>query len=106
MNLEDIDAQLKDPSKLSVEQIKQLKHRKKEEKERISLLKEMDEEEEDDVEMVQQEKQKLVMDFGLGQKRPERVTVEVLKDLIVENPGKMSQAARSWLSAKDSGAKG
>ncbi|MDP7051799.1 MAG: flagellar basal-body MS-ring/collar protein FliF [Verrucomicrobiota bacterium] len=55
------------------------------------------EEEEDEVEMITEEKKKLVMDFGLGSKQPERVTVEVLKDLIEEKPDKMSQAARNWL---------
>jgi flagellar biosynthesis/type III secretory pathway M-ring protein FliF/YscJ len=53
---------------------------------------------EDDVEVVKAKKQKLVMDFGLAQQRPERVTIEVLKDLIKENPNKMSAAARHWLS--------
>jgi len=51
----------------------------------------------DDVEMITEEKKKLVMDFGLGEEQPERVTVEVLKDLISEKPDKMSKAARSWL---------
>ena len=51
----------------------------------------------DDVEMITEEKKKLVMDFGLGEEQPERVTVEVLKDLIAEKPDKMSKAARSWL---------
>jgi Holliday junction resolvasome RuvABC DNA-binding subunit len=50
--------------------------------------------------MITQEKKKLVMDFGIGKKQPERVTVEVLKDLIEEKPEKMSQAARSWLLAE------
>ena len=58
------------------------------------------ESEQDEVEMITQEKKKLVMDFGLGKKQPERVTVEVLKDLIEEKPEKMSQAARSWLLAE------
>jgi flagellar M-ring protein FliF len=57
------------------------------------------EKEEGDVEVVQAAKSKLVMDFGLGQQRPERVTIEVLKQLIRENPAKMSQAARAWLSS-------
>ncbi len=51
----------------------------------------------EDIEMITEEKKKLVMDFGLGEEQPERVTVEVLKDLIAEKPDKMSQAARSWL---------
>ena len=59
------------------------------------------ESEEDEVEMITQEKKKLVMDFGIGKKQPERVTVEVLKDLIEEKPEKMSQAARSWLLSED-----
>ena len=59
------------------------------------------ESEQDEVEMITQEKKKLVMDFGLGKKQPERVTVEVLKDLIEEKPEKMSQAARSWLLSED-----
>jgi hypothetical protein len=41
------------------------------------------------------------MDFGIGKKQPERVTVEVLKDLIDEKPEKMSHAARSWLLTED-----
>ena len=61
----------------------------------------VEEVEEDEVEMITEEKKKLVMDFGLGKKQPERVTVEVLKDLIAEKPEKMSQAARSWLLSDD-----
>ncbi len=53
---------------------------------------------EEDVEIVKAKKQKLVMDFGLSAARPERVTIEVLKDLIRDNPNKMTSAARSWLS--------
>jgi flagellar M-ring protein FliF len=60
-----------------------------------------EEQEEDEVEMITEEKKKLVMDFGLGTKQPERVTVEVLKDLIAEKPDKMSQAARSWLLSEN-----
>ncbi|MBM3832098.1 MAG: flagellar M-ring protein FliF [Verrucomicrobia bacterium] len=54
----------------------------------------------EDVEELQAAKSKLVMDFGLGQQAPERITIEVLKQLIRENPAKMSQAARSWMSRK------
>ena len=50
-----------------------------------------------DVEAITEEKKKQIMDFGLGEEQPERVTVEVLKDLIAEKPDKMSRAARSWL---------
>ncbi|MBI4659596.1 MAG: flagellar M-ring protein FliF [Verrucomicrobia bacterium] len=56
--------------------------------------------EEQEVEELQAAKSKLVMDFGLGQQAPERITIEVLKQLIRENPAKMSQAARGWLSRK------
>ena len=56
--------------------------------------------EEQEVEELQAAKSKLVMDFGLGQQAPERITIEVVKQLIRENPAKMSQAARSWLSRK------
>ena len=54
-----------------------------------------------DVEDLQAAKSKLVMDFGLGQAAPERITIEVLKQLIRENPGKMGQAARVWLARKN-----
>jgi flagellar M-ring protein FliF len=54
----------------------------------------------EDVEELQAAKSKLVMDFGLGQQAPERITIEVLKQLIRENPAKMSQAARSWMTRK------
>jgi flagellar M-ring protein FliF len=55
-----------------------------------------DEEAEDDQE-AQEKKKKMKMDFGLSKQRPERVTLEVLKDLIRDNPQKMVQAARAWL---------
>ena len=54
----------------------------------------------EDVEELQAAKSKMVMDFGLGQQAPERITIEVLKQLIRENPAKMSQAARTWMSRK------
>lgn len=55
-----------------------------------------DEDAEDDQE-AQEKKKKMKMDFGLSKQRPERVTLEVLKDLIRDNPQKMVQAARAWL---------
>ena len=58
---------------------------------------------EEEVEELQAAKSKLVMDFGLGQQAPERITIEVLKQLIRENPAKMSQAARSWMSRQAKG---
>ena len=51
----------------------------------------------EDVEMINREKKKLVMDFGLGQARPDRVTVEVLKVLIVQKPETMGRVAKRWL---------
>ena len=42
-------------------------------------------------------KSKLIMDFGLDHQRPERVTIEVLKQLIRDKPEKMSQAIRQWM---------
>ena len=56
--------------------------------------------EDEDVEELQAAKSKMVMDFGLGQQAPERITIEVLKQLIRENPAKMSQAARTWMARK------
>ena len=54
----------------------------------------------EDSEAAQEQKKKMKMDFGLSKQRPERVTLEVLKDLIRDNPQKMTQAARAWLTAK------
>jgi hypothetical protein len=56
--------------------------------------------EEEDNEAALEQKKKMKMDFGLSKQRPERVTLEVLKDLIRDNPQKMTQAARAWLTAK------
>ena len=50
----------------------------------------------ENIEIIQQ-KQKLVMDFRRKTKQPERVTVEVLKDMVKKNPDTLSQAARKWL---------
>ena len=41
--------------------------------------------------------QKLIMDFGLGKKQPERVNIEVLRDMIKDNPDAMAVAARRWM---------
>jgi hypothetical protein len=48
-------------------------------------------------EEVQKVKSKLLLDFGLGQKTPERVTIEVLQQMIRERPEKISRALRRWL---------
>ena len=98
--LDEIEAALKDPSKLTTAEIQQLMERRKEEKERRKMLESMaDEEDEEDVEVIEQEKQKLIMDFGIGKKQPERVNIEVLRDMIKENPDSMAVAARRWLGS-------
>ena len=101
MNLEDIEAKLKDPTKLSVAEIQQLRQAREEERERLRLLEELKaDEEEENIEVIEQEKQKLIMDFGLGKKQPERVNIEVLRDMIKDNPEAMAVAARRWLGGK------
>ena len=56
-----------------------------------------EEREEEDVEVIQQKKQKLVMDFQQKTQHPERMTMEVLKDMVKKDPNTLSQAARKWL---------
>jgi hypothetical protein len=46
---------------------------------------------------VEKAKAKLIMDFNLGQPTPEKVTIEVLKQLIRDKPEKISIAIRKWL---------
>ena len=58
---------------------------------------EAEEREEEDVEVIQQKKQKLVMDFQQKTQHPERMTMEVLKDMVKKDPNTLSQAARKWL---------
>ncbi|MFP6902826.1 MAG: flagellar basal-body MS-ring/collar protein FliF, partial [Verrucomicrobiia bacterium] len=90
-SLEDIEEALKNPSKLSTAEIQQLMDRRKEEKERRKMLEAMaEEDDEEDVEVIEQEKQKLIMDFGLAKKQPERVNIEVLRDMIKDNPESMA----------------
>ncbi|MBM3837866.1 MAG: hypothetical protein FJ398_07845 [Verrucomicrobia bacterium] len=55
----------------------------------------------DDLEEIESAKSKLIMDFGLAQPKPERVTLEVLKQLIRDKPERMSQAIRRWLRPDD-----
>jgi flagellar biosynthesis/type III secretory pathway M-ring protein FliF/YscJ len=96
--LEEIEAALKDPSKLTTDEIEQLMQRRKEEKERRKMLESLaDDDEEEDVEVIEEQKQKLIMDFGLGKKQPERVNIEVLRDMIKDDPEAMAVAARRWL---------
>jgi hypothetical protein len=68
-------------------------------RERRELLAELeaDNQEEAGVEIVRREKQKLVMDFQQKTQNPERMTMEVLKEMVKNDPDTMSQAARKWL---------
>ena len=96
--LEEIEEKLKDPSSLSVDEIKHLRALREEEREKKKMLEELQaDEEEEDFEVIEQEKQKMIMDFGLGQQQPERVNIEVLRDMIKDNPDAMAVAARRWL---------
>jgi flagellar biosynthesis/type III secretory pathway M-ring protein FliF/YscJ len=52
---------------------------------------------EDGEDILEKAKSKLIMDFGLDQAAPERVTIEVLQQLIKEKPDRMCQAVRRWL---------
>ncbi|SVB73665.1 uncharacterized protein METZ01_LOCUS226519 [marine metagenome] len=96
--MEEIDEKLSDPDKLTVDQIKQLRAAKKELIEKRRALAELEEEDEEDVEVVQAQKQKLIMDFGLGKQQPERVNIDVLREMVGEMPEVMSGAARKWLT--------
>ena len=72
--------------------------RRKEERDRRKMLEQMaEDDEEEDVEVIEEQKQKLIMDFGLGKKKPERVNIEVLRDMIKDDPDAMAVAARRWL---------
>ena len=97
MTLEDIEmtiAEARDGKiKLAPAAIQQLVAARDEERERLKLLQAT----EDDVEVIEQEKQKLIMDFGLTANQPERVNIEVLRDMITESPETMAVAARRWL---------
>ncbi len=96
--LDEIEAALKDPSKLTTTEIEQLMQRRKEERERRKMLEQMaEDDEEEDVEVIEEQKQKLIMDFGLGKKQPERVNIEVLRDMIMDDPDAMAVASRRWL---------
>ena len=101
LTMEEIDEKLADPDKLTVDQIKQLRAAKKDLIEKRRALAELEEEEEEDVEVVQAQKQKLIMDFGLGKQQPERVNIDVLREMVGEMPEVMSGAARKWLTQAD-----
>tara|TARA_B100001123_G_scaffold444976_1_gene595269 strand:+ start:1 stop:1629 length:1629 start_codon:yes stop_codon:yes gene_type:complete len=97
MTLEDIEMTIGEARdgkiKLAPAAIQQLVTARDEERERLKLLQAT----EDDVEVIEQEKQKLIMDFGLTANQPERVNIEVLRDMITESPETMAVAARRWL---------
>jgi len=52
------------------------------------------------VEDLQAAETKMLRYFGLGQQGLERITNEILKQLIQENPDKMGQVARAWMAGK------
>ncbi|MBL67421.1 MAG: hypothetical protein CMO74_03050 [Verrucomicrobiales bacterium] len=81
------------------EQLRLAREKAEEKRRRRELLIELeaDQAREEQVEVIQQKKQKLVMDFQQQTQHPERVTMEVLKDMVQKNPGTLSQAARQWL---------
>ena len=60
----------------------------------------------DDTGLGSADRKRTVMDFDLDGQQPERVTVDVLKELVRTNPQRMTQAARAWLSAKSEESRG
>ena len=95
--IEDTIAQAREGKiKLTPADIKQLMSAREEERERHKLLADTEE----SVEVKEQEKQKLIMDFGLKDNQPERVNIEVLRDMITESPETMAVAARRWLKGE------
>ena len=81
------------------EELRLARERAELKRERRELLAELDadNQEEAGVEIVRREKQKLVMDFQQKTQNPERMTMEVLKEMVKNDPDTMSQAARKWL---------
>ena len=81
------------------EELRQARARAKQKRLRREALADLaaEEREEEDVEVIQQKKQKLVMDFQQKTQHPERMTMEVLKDMVKKDPNTLSQAARKWL---------
>ena len=51
----------------------------------------------ENIDSVKKAKAKLILDFGLNRPGPERVTIEVLRQLIKDKPDRMCQTARRWL---------
>ncbi len=97
MTLEEIEKTIAEARegkiKLTPADIKQLMSAREEERERHKLLADTEEA----VEVKEQEKPKLIMDFGLTQDTPESVNIEVLREMITDSPDTMAVAARRWL---------
>jgi flagellar biosynthesis/type III secretory pathway M-ring protein FliF/YscJ len=53
--------------------------------------------ESDDIDKLEKAKSKLIMDFGLTQPAPQKVTIEVLRQMIHEKPERISRVIRKWL---------
>ncbi|MDP6034781.1 MAG: hypothetical protein QGG55_01935 [Verrucomicrobiota bacterium] len=85
------------------EELRQARERAEEKRLRREALAELatEEQEEENVEVIQQKKQKLVMDFQHKTQHPERMTMEVLKDMVKKDPNTLSQAARNWLKESE-----
>ena len=81
------------------EELRQARERAEEKRLRRKVLAELEAEvrEEESIEVIQQKKQKLVMDFRQKTQHPERMTMEVLKDMVKKDPQILSQAAKKWL---------
>ncbi len=81
------------------EELRQARERAEEKRLRRKVLAELEaeEQEEESVEIIEQKKQKLVMDFRQKTQHPERMTMEVLKDMLKKDPEILSQAAKKWL---------
>ena len=81
------------------EELRQARERAEEKWLRRKVLAELEaeEQEEESIEIIQQKKLKLVMDFRQKTQNPERMTMEVLKDMVKKDPEILSQAARKWL---------
>ena len=70
------------------EELRQARERAEQKRLRREALAELEaeEQEEENVEVIQQKKQKLVMDFQQKTQHPERVTMEVLKEMVKKDP--------------------
>ena len=81
------------------EELRQARERAEEKRLRRKVLAELETEEqgEESIEIIQQKKLKLVMDFRQKTQHPERMTMEVLKDMVKKDPSTLSRAARNWL---------